>query len=314
MKVFKAIAAVVVAGMLFGCAEMKPKEGMSVQDLNHMSALSMHGNLTLVAQQGEYKVYQSMGLGEKPFYIVKYGALVKTVSNGTEVQEYINEQNEMDKLGFANEADYKLGKSIGVDGLELRKLRLYGISAAAEFMQLKAEFESNKSIYGSKATIDSMLQYLQDKATAKRENQTIDQVVKTRKAEEEEARRQSKEEEARQRAEAEAEAAKQRNQVYASRAKLKFTTLVFCTFPYYYENAEVLAVGLTRAASLDNTSAFVGMISSGANAKYCSSERMGSQIKLSKEAIIEAKEVARKGDLIYFVTNFGGMALGFMGR
>ncbi len=125
----------------------------------------------------------------------------------------------MNSLRFANEADYKFGKSIGVDGLELQQLRKHGISDSAGFKQLKAEFESNQSIYGSRVAVDSMLQYLQDKATATSKNQTVAQVVQDRKAEEEKSARLAAEDAAReraradrQRAEAEVEAARQRVQ------------------------------------------------------------------------------------------------------
>lgn len=199
----------VLIGSLVGCAEMKPQEGMSLQELNQMSASSFHGDLRLADRQGEYEVYQSTGLGNNPFYIVKNGVLIK-VADGSEVQNYINERNEMDRLHFANEADYKLGKNIGVDGLELQKLREHGINDSTGFKQLKAEFESNQSIYGSRFTVDSMLQYLQDKATATSKNQTVAQVVQDRNAAEAKALQHREREAAKQRAAAEAQAARER--------------------------------------------------------------------------------------------------------
>jgi hypothetical protein len=192
---------------------------------------------------------------------------------------------------------------------DIADLHAHGVQGAAGLGAAEAEMAKYGSLYAK----GEVVLFLHDTETAKNKRETIAQAREARKAEEERLARQQEREAARQRAQAAAEAANQRAQIYASRAKMKFTTIVYCAYPYSSDMAANMAFSLTQAASQDNTYIFAQMLTSGAYNKYCEAQ-VTSNVRLSKEAITNAKEVTRKGKLVYFVTNLGGGAVGFMGR
>lgn len=207
--------------LLSGCADLKPTNGMSLASLNSMSARSGNQYLVQVKKVGDYEVYQSGSVVQKKqnaesgnmiakamydpktnvYYIVKNGALVKTVDSEYELDKFLNDGQEMRRLGFTNQADYEYGKSIGANASQVKELQKYNINNYLDYQKSKQDFEANKSLYNNQDTPNTIVQFVIDKNNAKAQGKTIAQVVQARQAEQARLIKQRQENEARMQAE-----------------------------------------------------------------------------------------------------------------
>lgn len=218
MKNILLIAATIT---LVGCAQLQPTEGMSLAQLNSMSARSGNNYLVLVKKIGDYEIYQSGSIVSSKqliaqgnliskamfdpkkdvYYIVKNGALVKTADSEYELDKFVNNSQEMQRLGFTSQTDYEYGKSIGANASQVKQLQKYNINNYLDYQKAKQDFESNKSLYGNQDTPNMIVQFVIDKNTAKAQGKSIAQVVQARQAEQARLLKQRQEDEARRLAE-----------------------------------------------------------------------------------------------------------------
>lgn len=218
MKNILLIAATIT---LVGCAQLQPKEGMSLAQLNSMSARSGNNYLVLVKKVGDYEIYQSGSIASSKqliaqgnliskamfdpkkdvYYIVKNGALVKTADSEYELDKFVNNSQEMQRLGFTSQADYEYGKSIGANASQVKQLQKYNINNYLDYQKAKEDFGSNKSLYNNQETPNVIVQFVIDKNNAKAQGKSIAQVVQARQAEQARLIKQRQDDEARRQAE-----------------------------------------------------------------------------------------------------------------